>query len=114
MKQAEIKRYSVYINMVVFVFGAIIYYLGDKNIMGTVLIAVAGLNALSLMLLNKKLDRFFFAIYLINAIVALIVSYDYYFSDKSKYTHVVWLLIAVLYFIVALVFLRKSKRRKAK
>ncbi|MBN1338519.1 MAG: hypothetical protein JXA03_04300 [Bacteroidales bacterium] len=114
MSQTEIKRYSVYINTIIFIFGAIIYYLGGSNIMGTILIAVVAINVLSMLLLNQKLNRFFFAVYLINAIVALIVSYDYYFNGKSKFTHIVWLAIAVTYFVVALFFLRKSKKSKSK
>jgi len=106
------RRYSVYASIGIFLFGGIIFLLESRNVSGVLLLALGGLNVLSMLIRPGTNNRFFFVLYLVNSFFALYVSYYYYFSN-SRYVHLAWLAIAVVFFIVSIFYFRKAKKRKA-
>jgi len=105
-------KIQIVINLVIFGLAGLVYFLEGKNTLGTIYLVIGFLNALFIALFPKKPLRFFTFLYLIDAFAALFISFDFLFFRDSKYIHIVWLVIAIAYFITALLLLWRSNKNK--
>ena len=109
IRKKRLTRAGFILNTFLFGLGGYVFFTQEKWLFGGVLIFVALANLYALQLGENKVTYITIGLNLLNAIVAGITAYDYYIQG-TKGLHLMWVLIAILYSIVTLVFFIKNRR----
>lgn len=103
-KKSSLKKILPLLNASLFGLGGLIYFDSGKNFLAYCCL-VAGI----FMLLNLTITstKYTATIFIISALIALLVAFDFWFAGK-KYIQYAWLLVALVNSTTAIIYYRRS------
>jgi hypothetical protein len=112
-KRKRPERFSFLLNGIIFIFGGLILFHDGKTILGIIQLVTGFSNLVMLRLHTERTRRFVNRIILIlNILVAISVSADYFITGK-KYLQYVWIAVAAISLVSLIIDFRRRKPEAA-
>jgi hypothetical protein len=106
----SLKSALIAVLVLFFIITGLIFLFQGKGLIGLLLIVAGVSNALTILSIIKPRENISVIINLIFGGVALFTAYDYFFH-KHRFLHFIWLIAAVIYFMIALNSYMKLKKK---